>query len=81
MAASSERWRRIEEVCQAALDREPAERPAFIAAACGGDSGLRREVETLLAKEAVAAGFFTAPLAAVAADALGSAAGSSVADR
>src|SRR6516162_7575605 len=81
MDAPSERWRRIEEVCQAALDRDPAERPAFIAAACGGDSGLRRDVEALLGKETAAAGFLTAPLAAVAADAIGSVAGSSLIGR
>jgi Tol biopolymer transport system component len=81
MATPSERWRRIEEVCQAALERDAADRPAFIAAACAGDSGLRREVEALLAKEAVAAGFLSTPLAAVAADAVGSAAGSSLIGR
>jgi serine/threonine protein kinase len=43
-----ERWQQIEELYQAARDREPAERNAFLLDACRGDSGLRREVESLL---------------------------------
>ncbi len=45
----TERWRRIEELLAAALDREPAARERFLDAACAGDSGLRREVASLLA--------------------------------
>lgn len=45
------RWNQIEELLQAALDLEPGERSAFLAAACGGDDDLRREVESLLAQE------------------------------
>ena len=44
-----ERRRRVEEVCDAALDRDVRERAAFVAAACGDDDALRREVEALLA--------------------------------
>ena len=44
-----ERRRRVEELCDAALDRDARERAAFVAAACGHDEALRREVEALLA--------------------------------
>jgi len=47
--APTERWRRIEELLTAALDREPAARERFLDAACAGDSDLRREVVSLLA--------------------------------
>jgi serine/threonine protein kinase len=45
---STERWQQLEDVFHAALDRAPADREAFVAAACGGDAGLRQEVEGLL---------------------------------
>src|SRR5688500_11932684 len=44
-----ERWRRIEELMQEALDVESGERAAFLAGACGGDADLRSEVDRLLA--------------------------------
>jgi serine/threonine protein kinase len=44
------RWRRVEEIYQAAVERKPEERAAFLAVACGGDEDLRREVESLLAQ-------------------------------
>ena len=44
-----DRFAEIERVCQGALDRDPAERAAFLDEACGGDANLRAEVETLLA--------------------------------
>ena len=43
-----DRWRQIEEVFQAAADQPPAGRAAFLDIACNGDTGLRREVESLL---------------------------------
>ncbi len=46
-----ERWQQVEELLQAALDRAPGERTAFLAASCAGDDELRREVESLLACE------------------------------
>jgi eukaryotic-like serine/threonine-protein kinase len=45
------RWRRIEEVYQAARDRVPADRAAYIAETCGGDQSLRRDVESLLKRD------------------------------
>lgn len=44
----SGRWRRLEQLYHAALEQEPARRDSFLADACGEDSGLRREVESLL---------------------------------
>ena len=43
-----ERWRQIDQLLEAALEREPDERAAFLAAACEGDKSLRLEVESLL---------------------------------
>lgn len=45
---SSEHWQQLEDVFHAALERAPAEREAFVAAACSSDAGLRQEVERLL---------------------------------
>jgi serine/threonine protein kinase len=45
-----ERWRRIEEIFQAALDRAPDERDSFLEQACGGSGDLREQVESLLAR-------------------------------
>lgn len=43
-----DRWRKVDELFEAALDREPEQRAAFLDQACGSDSALRREVETML---------------------------------
>ncbi|HKE22002.1 MAG TPA: protein kinase [Bryobacteraceae bacterium] len=48
---SQEEWRRVEEVYHEALEHRPESRIAFLTAACGGDSSLRREVESLLAAD------------------------------
>jgi WD40 repeat protein len=45
---SRERFRRVEEVYQSALDRAPSERAAFVSAACGGDATMCGEVLSLL---------------------------------
>ena len=58
---TSDRWHRIEELCYAALERAPADRAAFLADACAGDEVMRREVESLLAHEANAEKFLSAP--------------------
>lgn len=46
---NAERWREVKRVLLAALEIPLAERPAVLAAQCGGDTALRHEVETLLA--------------------------------
>src|SRR6516225_8933103 len=43
-----ERWQQIESLFQEALERDPAERNAWLREACQGDSDLRREVASLL---------------------------------
>jgi serine/threonine-protein kinase len=60
-----ERWKQVEALCQAALEREASERAAFLAKACGTDQTLRREVEALLAHETEAQAFMEAPAAHV----------------
>jgi TolB-like protein/lipoprotein NlpI len=45
----SERGRRIDELAAATAERAPHERTDFLAAACGDDAALRREVESRLA--------------------------------
>jgi Tol biopolymer transport system component/tRNA A-37 threonylcarbamoyl transferase component Bud32 len=62
-----DRERELEQICQAALERPVAARAGFLAEACGGDEGLRREAESLLARESAAASFLEAPALAVAA--------------
>ena len=44
-----ERWREVDALVQATLERAPEERAAYVAQACGGDAELRREVESLVA--------------------------------
>ena len=46
---SPQRWKEIDGIFEAALELDSAERPAFLAQACGGDQQLRTEVESLLA--------------------------------
>ena len=46
---SPEKWQTASRLVQAALQRAPAERAAFVAAACADDERLRHEVESLLA--------------------------------
>ena len=70
MTVNPDRWRRVEELCHAALERDVTERSAFVATACGGDSDLRREVEALLAHAESAERFLGEPVPALAARAL-----------
>jgi non-specific serine/threonine protein kinase/serine/threonine-protein kinase len=60
---SPERRALIEQVCDAALHKEPAERRSFLAAACAGDADLRREVDSRLEPETVATRESTVTLA------------------
>ena len=45
------RWKRVEDLYHAALERVPEQRDAFLASACGGDVELRQEVESLLSHD------------------------------
>jgi predicted ATPase len=62
-----QRRRQIERLFEAALDRAPEERSAFLAAGCGGDQLLRDEVEALLAAHELAEGRLEGHLAKFAA--------------
>ena len=46
-----ERWQRAAHIYQLTLEREPAERGAFLAEASADDAELRREVESLLKRD------------------------------
>jgi serine/threonine protein kinase len=48
---SDDRWERVADLYQAAQERTPEERLAFVRQASDGDSDLRREVELLLAQD------------------------------
>src|SRR6516165_9821727 len=48
-ALTMDRWNRIEEIFQSALERLLSERSAYVVQACGDDTELRLEVESLLA--------------------------------
>jgi serine/threonine-protein kinase len=54
---TDERWPRVKALFQAAVERPPDERDAFLAAATGDDAALRREVESLLASDTSDVGF------------------------
>ena len=47
----SERWQEIDRIFAAALEREGADRSAFLDEACAGNAQLRQEVESLLAHD------------------------------
>jgi serine/threonine protein kinase len=66
----AERWRQIEHLYHAALEREQGQRTAFLKQACAGDEDLEREVESLLAQEDGGDRFLEAPALEVAARAL-----------
>jgi serine/threonine protein kinase len=50
--STAERWRVVESLFEAALQRPPAEREAYLREACANDSSLHREVASLLANTA-----------------------------
>jgi eukaryotic-like serine/threonine-protein kinase len=69
--SDAERRRRVEALCDAALDRDACERTAFVADACRDDDALRREVEALLAHAHTAEGFLATPIGKLAANVMG----------
>jgi len=62
-----ERWRHIDQLYHAALERDEKERAAFLVTACAGDDALRGEVESLLRCDAHAEHFIESPALEVAA--------------
>jgi predicted ATPase/serine/threonine protein kinase len=59
-----EHFGEVERLYHAALERPASERQRFLAAACGADSALRREVGSLLAANDMAGDFIAAPVTA-----------------
>jgi serine/threonine protein kinase/Tol biopolymer transport system component len=62
-----ERWEQVAQIFSAALEREGSERSAFLGEACAGDEELRREVESLLAREGKDTSLMESPALEVAA--------------
>jgi len=58
---TGDRWPEVEGLCAAALEHDPDARAAFLDEACAGDTELRREVESLLAGQAIADAVFAVP--------------------
>lgn len=56
-----ERWRQVDSLYHAALEQAPEGRAAFLRDSCRGDEDLRRELESLLARDASAEGLFDRP--------------------
>jgi len=65
-----ERWKQLKQIFQSALERNPAERSAFLAQACAGDAALRGEVESLISSHDQAGNSIKAMAAEVATDIL-----------
>ncbi len=56
-----ERWQRIREVLEAALEHPPSERIEYLDQACASDRELRREVESLIGHRDEAESFLENP--------------------
>ena len=65
-----ERWQRIKEMFEAALERDSSRRAAFLDEVCDGDVALRREVESLIESYEKENGFLSTPVIAAAASSL-----------
>ncbi len=57
----SERWKQIDHVFQAVLERTPEERDSFLHQSCDGDEELEREVRSLLTSREQAESFLENP--------------------
>src|SRR4030095_6005665 len=64
------RWQQVTELFHDALEREPAQRAAFLEAACAGDEELRREVASLIRSHQDADGLIDLPVLEKAAEVL-----------
>ncbi|HEX7999681.1 MAG TPA: protein kinase [Pyrinomonadaceae bacterium] len=62
MVMTPERWKKVEEVFESALERAPEERSAYLTQACAGDAALRNQVETLIASYEKAGSFIEEPV-------------------
>ena len=57
----AERWEKVIDLFQSALERAREERTAFVDESCHGDEGMRREVQSLLASHECAENFIEVP--------------------
>jgi len=65
-----QRFKQVDNLLQSVLERPPAERDAFLHAACAGDEALEREIRSLLASQQQAGSFLESPAIEAAARAL-----------
>src|SRR5215217_4473086 len=65
-----QRWQRVKEIFEGALERHGAERETFLIHECGDETDMRKEVESLLRSYEVAGSFMESPAVAQAADTL-----------
>jgi eukaryotic-like serine/threonine-protein kinase len=56
-----ERWQKIKDIFQGALERAPEERSAFVSQACEGNEELRKEVESLISSDGRTGAFLDSP--------------------
>src|SRR6202790_2826289 len=63
----SHRWKQVDSLLQAVLERPPEERDEFLRDASAGDQALEREVRSLLASQQQAGSFLESPAIEVAA--------------
>jgi serine/threonine-protein kinase len=61
MQPAAERWGRIKELFEAAVDLDPNERRTLLDKECGGDEALREEIESLLKSDEQTDGFIEQP--------------------
>jgi eukaryotic-like serine/threonine-protein kinase len=66
----SDRWKQIDSLLQATLERPPREREGFLRQECKGDADLENEVRCLLASQEEAGSFLESPAMEVAAAAI-----------
>src|SRR5262249_24085120 len=58
---TSQRWRRVKQIVDAALDLQPCQREAYLSEACGDDISLRDQVERLISSHEEAGSFIESP--------------------
>ena len=78
MKLKPERWRQIENIYFAALELKEADRLRYLSRACGSDSELRREVNSLLSSHEKAGNFLDTPALEIAAKSIAETAASVV---
>jgi serine/threonine protein kinase/type II secretory pathway pseudopilin PulG len=65
MQPAGERWARVKELFEAAVELDPNQRAPFLDNECGGDAALRAEIESLLESDELTGGFIEQPAFAI----------------